>query len=248
MSEDLVAAFAERVQQLIGSAAADQRAGLDRAAALIAPRLANGGCLHLFGTGHSHMIAEEIFYRAGGLIPVQAMLDPSVVLSGGALRSTATERTSGAAAEIAARYDLGSGDAGVVISNSGRNPAPVEMALLMRARGMPVVAITSLAHSRALPALHPPGQRLFEVADVVLDNAGAYGDAALSLPGVLYPVGPTSTILGAVIVQLLVLATMQHLVAMGREVVNLPSGNVPDGDRRAVIAELEKYRERIRHW
>jgi uncharacterized phosphosugar-binding protein len=127
-----------------------QRAAVAAAAEAIAASLAADGIVHLFGTGHSHMLAEEVFYRAGGLLPVQAMLDPAVVLSGGARRSTMTERTPGAAAKIAERYDLRARDAGIVISNSGRNPAPIEMAQLMKARAMRVIAITSVAHSSVL--------------------------------------------------------------------------------------------------
>lgn len=236
-----------RLHELLERFRQTQRNELERAGELAATSLAAGGVLHLFGTGHSHMIAEEVFYRAGGLIPVNAMLDAEVVLSGGAARSTQTERTSGKAAEIAARYDLRGGDTGVVISNSGRNPAPVEMAQLMRARGIGVIAITSLEHSRAVAALDPPGVRLFEVVDVVLDTGGVYGDAGLELTGVARPVGPTSTVVGAAIVQSLILVTMEKLVQRGVDVINLPSANVDGADVSAVATEFAKVRGRIRH-
>lgn len=245
-TRSIVDDYLDRLRDLLERFRVTQREALNRAAGTVAECLRGGGMVHLFGTGHSHMIAEEVFYRAGGLIPMNAMLDASVVLSGGATRSTETERTPGAAAAIAARYDLRADDAGVVISNSGRNPAPVEMALLMKGKGMPVIAVTSCAHSSALPPLDPPGARLFEVADIVLDTGGAYGDASLELRGVRHPVGPTSTVLGAAIVQSLVIAAMERL-AVTSAVVNLPSGNVPNADLSAVLAELAKYRSRIRH-
>ena len=246
-TRSLVDDYLDRLGALLERFRRTQRDPLTRAAALLAESLQQGGVVHLFGTGHSHMIAEEVFYRAGGLIPVDAMLDGSVVLSGGAVRTTDTERTSGAAAVIAARYDLRAGDVGVVISHSGRNPAPVEMALLMKRRAMAVVAVTSVGHSAALPALHPPGARLFEVADVVLDTGGAYGDAALVLPGARQPVGPTSTVIGTAIIQALVLAAMERIVLAGASIVNLPSGNVPQTDVSEVLTEMQKYRQRIRH-
>jgi uncharacterized phosphosugar-binding protein len=192
------------------------------------------------------MIAEEVFYRAGGLIPINAMLDTTVVLSGGALRSTETERTSGAAATIAARYDLRRDDAGVVISHSGGNPAPVEMAQLMRRTGLKVIAITSLAHARTPPLRTPAGARLHEVADVVLDTGGAYGDATLQIPGVLHPVGPASTVVGAALIEALMLAAMERLAARG-SVVNFPSGNIVGAELAPALAEMAKYRTRIRH-
>jgi uncharacterized phosphosugar-binding protein len=170
-----------------------------------------------------------------------------VVLSGGALRSTETERRRGAAAEIAARHDLRAGDVGVVISNSGRNPAPVEMAVLMQGRGMRVIAVTSVAHSTSVAAREPGGARLFEVADVVLDTGVPAGDASLRLDGVEHPAGAVSTVVGAAVIQSLFLAAMERLSAAGVEVVNLPSGNVDGASTARVAAELAKYRERIRY-
>jgi uncharacterized phosphosugar-binding protein len=236
------------VIELLARLRENQRAAVAAAAEAIAASLGANGIVHLFGTGHSHMLAEEMFYRAGGLMAVQALLDPTVVLSAGAQRTTATERTPGAAAAIAARYDLRSGDVGVVISNSGRNPAPIEMAHLMKARGLKVIALTSVAHSSALPPLPPHSQRLFEIADIVLDNGGVYGDAALQLDGVPHPVGPTSTIAGATLLHAVFIGAMERLIAGGRSVLNLPSGNIEGRDPTAIAAEFERYRDRIRHW
>jgi uncharacterized phosphosugar-binding protein len=246
-SPSAVDAYLDRLRDLLERMRTTQRAALLDAARRVADSLSRDGVIHLFGTGHSHLLAEEIFYRAGGVIPVDAMLDTSVVLSGGALRSTQTERRSGAAAEIAARYDLRAIDVGVVISNSGRNPAPVEMARIMRQIGMPVIAVTSVAHATALPPLDPPGARLLEVCDVVLDTGAGFGDACITLAGVPYPTGPTSTVIGAAILQTLVIAAMEELLRRGLGVVNLPSANVPQPDMAAVLAEVEKYRGRIRH-
>jgi uncharacterized phosphosugar-binding protein len=124
----------------------------------------------------------------------------------------------------------------------------VEMAQLMKDRGLTVVALTSVTHSSALPPVPPSTQRLYEIADIVLDNGGPYGDASLRLDGVPHRVGPTSTIAGAVLLHAVFIGAMERLVAMGRRVVNLPSGNVEGTDLGAVAAELERYRGRIRHW
>jgi uncharacterized phosphosugar-binding protein len=240
--------FFDAVIMLLTRLRDSQRAVIAAVADAIAASLRAGGVVHLFGTGHSHMLAEEIFYRAGGLIAVEAMLDPSVVLSGGARRSTVTERTPGAAAEIASRYDLRRGDVGIVISNSGRNPAPIEMAELMKARGLTVIALTNVAHSSAVAPLAPHTLRLFEIADLTLDNGGAVGDAAISLANVCNPVGPTSTIAGAALLHAVMITVMERLAAAGSPVVNFPSGNVEGADLTAVAAEIERYRDRIRHW
>ena len=240
--------YFDLVIDLLTRLRASQRDALAAAADAVAKCVTNDGVVHLFGTGHSHMLAEEVFYRAGGLIPIDAMLDPTVVLSGGAQRSTATERTPGAAAEIAGRYDLRFGEVGIVVSNSGRNPVPVEMAELMKARGLTVIALTNVTHSLALPPLPPHGRRLFEIADIVLDNGGVYGDAAIDLDGVPHPVGPTSTIAGATLLHAVVIGAMERVAASGRPVINLPSGNVPDADLTAVTIEVARHRNRLRHW
>jgi len=246
-TSSVVDRYLETLHSLLERFRTTQRSALTGAAQLLAARLRHGGVVHLFGTGHSHMLAEEVFYRAGGLIPINPMLDPSVVLSGGALRSTETERRSGAAAEIAARYDLQTRDAGVVISNSGRNPAPVEMAQIFKRTGMAVVGVTNVSHSAALAPLDPPGVRLLDVCDVVLDTCGVLGDAGLELPSVPYPVGPTSTVIGAAIMQSLMIGVMEDLLASDSPVLNLPSANVPNTDLERIITEIGKYRSRIRH-
>jgi uncharacterized phosphosugar-binding protein len=112
---------------------------------------------------------------------------------------------------------------------------------------MVVIAVTSLAHSRALEPRRPPGVRLFEVADVVLDTGVPYGDAALPLRGVLHPVGASSTAIGSAIVQALIIGAMEQLVRAGASVVNFPSANVAEGALAPVLAEVERYRGRIRH-
>ncbi len=245
---ELVERYLDVVEALVRDFRNGQREAIGRAAQCVARALRGGGVVHLFGTGHSHMLAEEVFFRAGGLAPIDAMLDERVVLSGGAMRSAEAERTPGVAAAIASRYDLRPCDVGVVISHSGRNAAPVEMALLMRERGIPVIGVTSLAHSKALPPLRPPGARLYEVADFVIDTGCPYGDAAVRGPGLAYPTGATSTIVGAVAVQCVILGAIEMLVEEGEAVVNLPSANIEHGEAvGAAMREFAKFRGRIRH-
>ncbi|GIW41623.1 MAG: hypothetical protein KatS3mg076_2200 [Candidatus Binatia bacterium] len=232
------------VRRLLDEFRRERLGVLEVVAAEVASRLDAGGVLFAFGTGHSHMLAEEIFYRAGGLVPVVPMLDPRVLLSTGALRSTEAERESGLAESVARNYDLRRGDVGFVISHSGANAAPLEMASLMKQKGLYVVALTSLEHrARSRAKLH-----VADVAHAVLDTGVPHGDASLEIPGVLHPAGPASTVVGAAILQALVLRVLERLGSGGRIVVNLPSANVDGAERERVLRELEKYRERLRHW
>lgn len=217
-------------------------------AGIIAASLAAGGVLHAFGTGHSHCLAEELFHRAGGLIPVNALLDSRTMLHEGTMAATLTERLPGYAEAVLSRYGLRAGEVMVVASNSGRNAVPVEMALGAQARGLKVIALTSVAHSSSQAPLHTSGRRLFEVADYVLDNCGDAGDAALSLPGMAAKVCATSTVVGAALLGALVHATCAALLALGVDPPVFVSSNLGAGEADAPNQMLlDRYAGRIGH-
>ena len=226
------AAYFDAVLELLKTLSVTQRDAIEEAGRLCAEAVKSGGLIHIFGTGHSHILAEEMYARAGGLTPVNAILASDLMLHEGGLRSSDLERLSGMAAAILEHEPVRAGDVMIVASNSGRNAAPVEMAELARERGLKVVAITSLQHAKASTSRAPDGKRLFEVADVVIDNGGLPGDAILPMPG-----GPpgarmaaTSTVIGAAIVQAITAETVARLAAEGIEPPVLISANV-DGSR-----------------
>lgn len=201
-------------------------AAIGAAAVIVREALKRGGLLHAFGSGHSSLLAQEIFYRAGGLAAIRPILDVRLGFEPGALASSEFERSTEAAEELVAAAGFRTGDAGLVISNSGRNALPVEMALRMRGAGVQVIALTNLAQSRAATSRHPSGQRLFEVADAVVDNACPEGDAAVHIAGLPYRMGPLSTVLGATILHCLLLEAAAPLAAEGRPPAVFPSANV----------------------
>lgn len=237
--------YADLVQQQLTTARATQHEALEAAAGLVADALVADRFLFAFGTGHSHMLAEEIFYRAGGLAHASAILDPPLMLHEGAAASSERERQPGYAAQILDRYSVAAGDVLVIASNSGRNAVPVEMALTARERGLKTIAITSLAHSNAFTSRHPSGKRLFELAHLVLDNGGVIGDAALALPGLPRNVGPTSTIVGAFLLNALVVRAIELALARGRvpEVYASSNSDVPGWNESLIT----RYHGRIRH-
>lgn len=218
--------YYETISQMISTIAETQGAAVAEAGRLGAAAIRNGGLIHVFGTGHSHLLAEEPFYRAGGLLPVNAILEPALMLHDGVQKSSALERLPGLAERILALQPLAVGDLIIIVSNSGRNPVPVEAALYAKERGLAVVAITSLAHSRSQPPLHLSGKRLYELADVVIDNAGVPGDAALEVPGLPVRACATSTVTGAFIIQSVMAAVLEHLLEAGTEPPVMQSGNV----------------------
>lgn len=202
---------------------------LEEAAQLIAERLSVGGLLYTFGTGHAHLLSEELFYRAGGLTRVYPILEEPLMLHQSASASTGLERRPGYAREILSRYPIGEKDVLMVSSNSGRNAVPVELALEARARGAKVIALTSLKHSGSVTPRSACGKRLFEVADLVLDNGGEIGDACVQTPSGLR-VGPTSTAVGAAMLQAIVCRVQELCEGWGKPLDFFSSSNIDGGD------------------
>lgn len=207
--------------------------------------LARDGWLYVFGTGHSHLVAEEVFYRAGGLAHAVPMLDPRVMLHENAIQATYTEREQGFAAQLLAHYPVAAGDVLVVVSNSGRNAVPIEMALLGRERGLRVAAILNRTQSDVWPSRHPSGKKLAEVAEVVIDNCGPNGDAWLKLEGMPDAIGSTSSMIGLLIIQLVLVRAVEVSLARGVAPEMYLSSNTSGDDHNERL--LQKYRSRIRH-
>jgi len=214
----------------------DQSAeAIDAAAQAVADALQNDKGYFLFGSGHSALIAREAYWRAGGLAPALPIPDP---MHGDA------ERLPGFGLTLLAHYDLQPGGVIVVISNSGINSLPVEVALECKGRGLTVVAITCMAHSRQVDSRHPGGRKLYEIADIVIDTQGDLGDATLELPNTPGRVGPTSTLLGAAIVEAISVQAAAYFVERGLTPPVLVSSNLPEGDahNRELAA---RYRDKL---
>jgi len=186
------------IQKLQSNVIANQRGQLAQVAGAMADTIAAGRRVLVFGTGHSHMLAEEGHFRAGGLAAVTPILLSGLMLHESALLSGQLERTAGIAEPLLDRYKPQAGEMLFVFSNSGVNLLPVEMGLAARTRGLTVVAVCSLAYARVAP-LSAVGKRLFEVADYTLDNGGEPGDSLVPLDGTPWRVGPSSTVMGALL-------------------------------------------------
>jgi uncharacterized phosphosugar-binding protein len=201
-------------------------AALEPAVAAVLASVRDGGLTYVFGTGHSHLLALELHYRAGGPAFVVPVLDEALMLHRGAIASTQREREAGVAAEVLGRYPMGPRDVLIVISNSGVNAVPVEAAQTGRAAGSTVIALTSLGYSTAAAQGRT---RLADVADIVIDNGLPAGDAMAALPGTDLRAGPGSTALGAAILQALFAEVAARLAADGPPPIYL-SANMPGAE------------------
>jgi uncharacterized phosphosugar-binding protein len=205
-------------------------AEVDAAGAIVAETVMNKGFVYTFGTGHSHMMAEEIFYRAGGLARVYPILEEALMLHNGAIKSTEMERLEGYAEEILDRYPCTVADCLIIASNSGRNAVNIEMVAAARKRGMKVIALTNMTHSRAMASRHASGMKLYQLADVVLDNQGCLGDASVYMPAMERNIAPTSTVLGAMLLQMVVVSAVETMLEKGYVPEVFSSSNLDEGD------------------
>jgi len=240
--------YLTRIQAAVDRVGAGQTEVKGRAADILAETVRNGGVIQAFGCGHSEAVAMEIAGRAGGLVPTNRIALRDIVLYGGepleALADPAIERNPDIAHRLYELAPVKPDDAFVIASNSGVNGAVVEMALLVKERGHPLIAITSAAHSARVDSRHPGGRKLGDIADVVLDNGAPYGDATLPLPGG-GAVGAVSSITAALLAQQVVTEVVARLLAAGITPPVYLSDNVPGGKEHN--AEIEaRYAGRIR--
>ncbi len=231
------------VSGLLEKAAQTQMDTIDQAAKMIADTMEQNGWLYIFGTGHSHMLAEEIFYRAGGMVRVKPILETGLMLHESASKSTELERLSGYADILLDEYDLKEGDTLIIISNSGRNSLCVEMASHAKERGVKTIALTSLTHSSQSVSRDKSGKRLFELTDLVLDNGGCYGDACVAFGNRM--AAPSSTVVGAAILNALECAIIEEMENRNQPIELYSSSNI-DGGSEINDQYIKKYRGVIR--
>ena len=221
-----------------------EAASIDAAATMIADTIANDGLIHVFGSGHSHMMAEEVFHRAGGLWAFNAMLDINLTAFG-SLRPGAVERTEGYAKVISSSFGVRSGEVVIIVSNSGINAVPIELAIEAKAMGAKTIAVTSASAYANAASRHSSGKKLSDVVDLTIDSRVPNGDAVLELPGMDAKIGATSTALGAALMNAIVVAASEKLLERGVQPPAIVSMNIPGGDERN--KELEaKYGPRLR--
>ena len=243
-SIDPLTDYTETLITALGQLAA-QAGVIDAAAQAIADTIVADGILHVFGTGHSHLLAAELFYRAGGLGAVNAVLIEGLLLHAGAELSTTMERSPGLGPVIFAGMNVRPVDTLLVISNSGANVIARELTQLALDAGMTTVAVLSVAHAASATSRGASAPRIDQLAQFVIDNRAVPGDAAIEVSGIDQPMGPTSTVIGAAIVNVLAMTAAMKVAQAGVQPAVFTSSNVVGGDERN-SALLARYRSRVR--
>ena len=216
---------------LVKDAYEKQKSTVDKVAGLIADKVESHKNVFVFGCSHAGIIAEEVFYRTGGLAVINPVFFPAMMLDTRPITMTSSlERVPGIGRIIFEQNGLKEGDLLIIHSVSGRNTVPVELALTANEHGVETVCITNLNYSKAVASRHPSGKRLFEVCKTVLDNMGEAGDAAVTVDGVPEKIGPTSTVVGAALINAVVIDAVNKMTARGMIPPVLMSANLDGGD------------------
>ncbi|MER3402036.1 MAG: hypothetical protein C4336_08020 [Armatimonadota bacterium] len=241
MHTDYIPQVIQRLQAVYAS----QLARLQTAAEWVAETLQADGLVYVFGASHAGLLTEELVYRAGGLVPISPIFLPGLTCNVRPITLTSTlERVNDYAWSAMQEIPLTDRDLLIVHSVSGRNPAPVEVALYGKQQGARVIGLTSLAYSQSVQSRSKTGRRLFEVVDLVIDNGAPTGDAVVHLPNFMQPVSPVSTVLGAAILHAIMAEACAILLERGVEPPVFLSANLEGGDahnRRL----MERYRPRV---
>lgn len=250
---DPALAYLDAAQAMLDAIRTTQVAPIARAAALCASSIAAGGLVHLFGTGHSRIPVEEIFPRHGsfpGFHPITELsltYHTQVVGANGQRQAMFLERVEGFGEVILRNFVFGPHDSFIIFSNGGVNEVVIDVALGAKRRGMPVIAVASLAHCLASEARHSSGQRLPDIADVVIDNCAPVGDALVRIDGLAYPVGAGSTVGYAIVVNMLKCMVADALTQRGQPPLVLTSGALIGSQASAALFErtYDDYRARV---
>jgi len=212
-----------------------EEGNMRKAGHLIAQSIMSGGILQAFGSGHSACVAVEICGGAGGLIPSKQVKE----LSGGQY-----ERIEGVGTAFAEMWDIRKNDCLFIISNSGRNPLIIEMAMAGRSIGVPVIAVTGLEVSKHSTSRHSSGKMLWQLADVILDNHSVEGDAAIEVPGLPTKIGGTSRISADIMVDQTMVFAVHEMLEAGYVPPVFMSANV-DGGPEFNKQYTAKYADRL---
>ncbi len=236
--------FLLSAQELLGRVAITQRESVAQCVKLFTEALASGKMIHTFGTGHSHLLAEEIFYRAGGLAAIYPILDERLMLHKEVVKGSQNERLPGLAQELLDKHPIANGDVVIVISNSGGNQVTIDLVKLAQSLGAKVIAVTSINHATSKSARSSAAEKIHQLADVVLDNSGVVGDASVRVAGSPMSAGPTSTVIGGALLQSIVVGTVAECLKRGIEPEIFLSSNLAGGDENNA-AIFDKYRSLI---
>ncbi|MBS4212336.1 MULTISPECIES: SIS domain-containing protein [Neobacillus] len=236
--------YFKKLKELLTTVEEVEGKSIKAAAHEIAKCIENDGIVHVFGCGHSHMIGEELFYRAGGLVPINPILIEDLMLHKGAVRSSQLEQQNDFADSFMGNISIAPNDVVMIVSTSGRNPVPIDVAKWAKKQKAFVIAITSLAYPKNVSSRHKDGHYLFQAADLVIDNHIPIGDAMMELPDLEVSFGSGSTVVGTAIANGIMAEAVNMMVEHQFTPPIFKSGNA-DGSAKHNRELINRYKNRI---
>lgn len=234
--------YIENLKKILNRIEETQLPAIQKTAELIVEAAIAKKKIYAVGCGHAGLLAQELFYRSGGLVVINPIFEPGLTLEARPVTITSDiERIEGYGRSIIKRKEIGEGDLLIVHSVSGRNAVSVDMALEAKERGAHVVCLTNMNYSQSVTSRHSSGKRLFEVSDIVLDNCGEIGDASVKVGDFPEKTAPTSTAAGAAIYNAIVAEAVGLFVEKGLTPPVFMSANIDGGDahNKKVLAEYK---------
>lgn len=240
--------YIEKVKELIDIVEKQETNNINKSVDILTDAILNKKSIYIFGASHAGILAQEAFYRAGGLMPITPIFAREVLVDREPITFTSKmERCEGYGTAVASIYDFKKDDVLIVHSVSGRNPVTIEIAIAAKQAGMKVIGITNLSYSKTVSSRHSSGKNMYEYCDVVLDNHGDVGDACVPIEGTSEKTGPTSTVIGALMLNTIISQTANNLVKKGLDTPPVfYSANIDGGDEKNK-ALYELYKDTIHY-
>lgn len=234
--------YFEEVQALLTIVGEEEKHSIKKSVEHISKAVMSDGVIHLFGSGHSHILTEEVFYRAGGLAAIRPIFVEDLMLFKGASRSSQLERQNDLAEKFMHDEDIRPGDVCIVISSSGVNPVPIDVATIAKEKGAFVIGLTSPEYAKSCLSRHKQKHYLHDVVDLVIDNHISKGDTLLKSNNISF--GSGSTVIGAVLLNMIFTQVIQTIIESGETPPVFLSSNIEGADEhnQKIIA---KYKTRI---
>ncbi len=243
--------YFDTINNIFRKIKAQSETSINDAADLMSKAIVNDRLVHIIGSGgHSNMAAMEVLWRAGGLAAINALLDPGIDLVHGAKHSNIIERTPGYAKSVLDSYDIQSGEVLIIANAYGINSMTIDCAIEAKKRGLNTIGITSTSFAKYVPkdhpARHPSGGNLYEIVDVFINNYLPLGDAIVKFDNFEQKIAPTSTLCNCFTLNLLIIKTVEKILALGETPPVWMSANMPGGDEANKKWE-KKYAGRVKH-
>jgi len=242
---DEITKYFDTITNILKNVLATQHDAMEKAAQILKNASINGHNIYAFGCSHAGLITLDLYYRTGGMATINPVRAPGLCLDvDPATLTSQMERLEGYGRIIMDALQLSSGDVVIIHSVSGRNNVTVDAALRARERNAIVIALTNMAMSTQVKSRHPSGLKLYQTTDVVLDNCGTLGDASLSIPGLPDHVGPTSTAIGATILNAVVARAIALITEESHIAPVFISANLDGGDEHNARI-LDEFKDHI---